>query len=83
MRQFCAKGGGGGGGGGLVSHRGLNALEMERRKVEKIKKRHQKKKTSAEQQEHRGKCKTRANSKYFKYGFSPERALAHFHQLQA
>lgn len=43
MRQFRAKGGGGGGGGGLVSHRGLNALEMERRKVEKIKKRHQKK----------------------------------------
>lgn len=55
MRQFRAKGGGGGGGGGLVSHRGPNALEMERRKVEKIKKRHQKKKTNAEQEERRGK----------------------------
>lgn len=42
MKQFRAKGGGGGGGGGLGSHRGLNALEMERRKVEKINRRHQK-----------------------------------------
>lgn len=38
----------------MVRHRGPNALEMERRKVEKIKKRHQKKKTNAEQEEHRG-----------------------------